>query len=93
MIHVQAAEETGLLNKLTEGLNSSDVLLQLNSIELLTELALTSHGQKYLETTGVFTTLNMMLLDCPNLPFGHILLPSKSQPQNQGRHETLSLQA
>ena len=68
---------TGLLSKLSEILASSDFLLQLNSIELLTGLALTSHGQKYLETTGVFTSLNTMLLDCPNLPFGHILLPSE----------------
>ena len=74
---VQAVKETQLLSKLSEVLASSDFLLQLNSIELLTELALTSHGQKYLETTGVFTSLNMMLLDCPNLPFGHIMLPSK----------------
>ena len=68
---------TEQLCQLSEILASSDFLLQLNSIELLTGLALTSHGQTYLETTGVFRTLNMMLLDCPNLPFGHILLPSK----------------
>ena len=69
--------KTQLLSKLPEVLASSDFLLQLNSIELLTDLALTSHGQKYLESTGVFATLDMMLLDCPNLPLGHILLPSK----------------
>ena len=76
-MNVQAVREAQLLGKLSEVLASSDFLLQLNSIELLTALALTSHGQKYLETTGVFVTLDMMLLDCPNLPFGHILLPSK----------------
>ena len=68
---------TEQLGQLSEVLASSDFLLQLNSLELLTGLALTSHGQKYLETTGLFSTLNIMLLDCPNLPFGNILLPSK----------------
>ena len=75
--HLEAVRATELLCQLPEILASSDFLLQLNSIELLTDLALTSHGQKYLETTGVFTSLNTMLLDCPNLPFGHILLPSE----------------
>ena len=73
----QAVKATEQLGKLEELLTSSDVLLQLNSLELLTGLGLTSHGQKYLETTGLLRTLSVMLLDCPNLPFGQILLPSK----------------
>ena len=77
MFYIQAVKVTEQLGQLSEVLASSDFLLQLNSLELLTGLALTSHGQKYLETTGLFSTLNTMLLDCPNLPFGNILLPSK----------------
>ena len=68
-------EGTGFLSKISDILASADFLLQLNSIELLTGLALTHQGQKYLERTGVINTLNLMLLDCPNLPFAHILMP------------------
>ena len=68
-------EGTGLLAKISDILASHDFLLQLNSLELLTGLALTTQGQKYLETSGVIARLNTMLLDCPNLPFADILLP------------------
>ena len=70
-------EATGFLSKISDILSSSDFLLQLNSIELLTGLALTSQGQKYLENAGVITTLNLMLQDSPNLAFADILMPGK----------------
>ena len=56
---------------------SQDFLVQLNVTELLTQLAITSHGHKYLETTGVMETMGVMLRDCPNLPFADVIMPGK----------------
>jgi len=73
--HLQAVEKIGLLSQLVSILNSSDFLLQLNCIELLTQLAICSHGQIYLETAGVMNKLGIMLNDCPNMPFADIIMP------------------
>ena len=56
---------------------SQDFLVQLNVTELLTQLAITSHGHKYLETSGVMETMGVMLRDCPNLPFADVIMPGK----------------
>ena len=58
-------------------LNSADFLLQLNCVELLTQLAICSHGQIYLEIAGVMNKLGIMLNDCPNMPFADIIMPGK----------------
>ena len=56
---------------------SQDFLVQLNVTELLTQLAITYHGHKYLETSGVMETMGVMLRDCPNLPFADVIMPGK----------------
>ena len=58
-------------------LQTQDFLLQLKTTELLTQLAITSHGHKYLETTGVMETMGVMLRDCPNLPFADVIMPGR----------------
>ena len=73
--HLQRMDKTGMLSQLVDILASNDFLLQLNSVELLTQLAITSHGQLYLETAGVMTTLATLLQDCHNMPFAQILIP------------------
>ena len=49
-------------------LQTQDFLLQLKTTELLTQLAIASHGHKYLETTGV------ILRDCPKLPIVDVIM-------------------
>ena len=73
--HLQRMDKTGMLSQLVDILASNDFLLQLNSVELLTQLAITSHGQLYLETAGVMATLATLLQDCHNMPFAQILIP------------------
>ena len=72
---LQAVERTGFLTRLVSLLQTQDFLVQLNTTELLTQLAITSHGHKYLETTGVMETMGVMLRDCPNLPFADVIMP------------------
>lgn len=73
--HLQSVLNTGFLQQLVNMLHTEDFLLQLNCVELLTTLALVPHGQKYLESAGIMTTMATMLDDCPNSPFTEILLP------------------
>lgn len=73
--HLKAVERTGFLAQLVSLLQTQDFLVQLNVTELLTQLAITSHGHKYLETTGVMETMGVMLRDCPNLPFADVIMP------------------
>jgi len=73
--HLKAVERTGFLAQLVSLLQTQDFLVQLNVTELLTQLAITSHGHKYLETSGVMETMGVMLRDCPNLPFADVIMP------------------
>ena len=84
---LQAVEKIGLLSQLVSILNSSDFLLQLNCVELLTQLAICSHGQIYLETAGVMNKLGIMLNDCPNMPFAEIIMPGKYSVELEERLE------
>ena len=78
-VSLQAVERTGFLTRLVSLLQTQDFLVQLNTTELLTQLAVTSHGHKYLETTGVMETMGVMLRDCPNLPFADVIMPGMKQ--------------
>ncbi|GAB6021993.1 26S proteasome non-ATPase regulatory subunit 5 [Chamberlinius hualienensis] len=50
-----------LLNKLIVDVDSNDVLVQLNAIEMLSDLATVSHGLQHLESVGVVRKLDVML--------------------------------
>jgi len=73
--HLQSVIKTGFLQQLINMLHTEDFLVKLNCVELLTMLALVPHGQKYLECSGVLTTMSGLLEDSPNHPFADILLP------------------
>jgi len=73
--HLESVRKTGFLDILVKAIHNDDFLLKLNCIELLTTLGLTPHGQKYMETTGVLSTMSTLLEECPNHPFADILLP------------------
>ena len=73
--HLQSVQNSGYLEQLIKILHKEDFLLKLNCVELLATLALAPHGQKYMESAGVLTTMTTLLEDCPNHPFADILLP------------------
>eukprot|EP00092_Neocalanus_flemingeri_P003439 GFUD01003687.1.p1 GENE.GFUD01003687.1~~GFUD01003687.1.p1 ORF type:complete len:499 (-),score=180.28 GFUD01003687.1:555-2051(-) len=73
--HLQSVLNTGFLQQLISILHTDDFLLKLNCVDLLTILAMAPHGQKYLESAGVLTTMTSLLEDCPNHPLADILLP------------------
>jgi len=73
--HLLSVQKSGFLDQLIKILHTEDFLLKLNCVELLTTLALAPHGQRYIESTGLLTTMATMLEDCHNHPFADILLP------------------
>ena len=56
-------------------LESDDILNHLNCLELLTTIAVTAHGYRYLQDHGVLERLDNMIGDIETNPLGGLLLP------------------
>nr|CAD7441459.1 unnamed protein product [Timema bartmani] len=72
---LQASHTSGLLPSLISELDSDDILLQLNALELFSKLAVTPHGFQYFHQRGVLATLADKVLNTGESPFGSLLLP------------------
>jgi len=86
MVSVQALSErafkscrnSGVLEKLTKELDGDDILLRLNCIELLTQLADSGkNGLMFVEESGIVTRLNNLLISAETDPLMSLMLPSK----------------
>lgn len=60
-----------------EAKNDEDILAQLNALEMLKDLALTTHGFRYLERQGVLDKLRSLLADISSNPLSNLLMPGK----------------
>ena len=58
---LMSIDETGFLNPLLEDIDSSDILIQLNALELLAELAAHQHGREYLSQKQIIQKLSNKL--------------------------------
>uniref|UniRef100_V5GUA5 26S proteasome non-ATPase regulatory subunit 5 n=1 Tax=Ixodes ricinus TaxID=34613 RepID=V5GUA5_IXORI len=67
--------ESGHLDKLLQETNQGDVLVRLNALELLTELASKSHGLDYLEKKGILAKLSSVTINVAKDPLGSLLGP------------------
>lgn len=74
--HLDRMDDVGLLVPLVELLGVEDVLVRLNAIELITNVALTHQGLRYLESRGVLMKMEAVLKESQNDPFSGILLPA-----------------
>lgn len=72
---LKGADTSGLLPALLTELKGSDVLLQLNCLELLTKLALCEHGLQYLEEHGVLKSLALKVTTINEDPLASLILP------------------
>ena len=86
MVSIQALSErafkscrnSGVLEKLTKELDGDDILLRLNCIELLTQLADSGkNGLMFVEESGIVTRLNNLLISAETDPLMSLMLPSK----------------
>jgi 26S proteasome non-ATPase regulatory subunit 5 len=72
---LQAAHDSGLLPALTAELNNSDILLQMNALELVTKLALFENGLQYLQQHGIVTALANKVTAINEDPLASLTLP------------------
>lgn len=72
---LKASLNTGLLNMLLSEVKSSDTLLQLNTLEILSSLGATAHGYKYLQESGVIQYLIDKIVNLKDEPLSFVLLP------------------
>ncbi|KAK7865653.1 hypothetical protein R5R35_006910 [Gryllus longicercus] len=70
-----ACENNGFLKTLVKELESEDVIMQLNALELLSKLARQSHGLVWLQEHGILRLLADKMLSIEEEPLGHLLLP------------------
>lgn len=74
----ECCKRSGILEKLAKELDGDDVLLRLNSIELLTQVADSGkNGLMFVEESGIITRLNNLLLSAEADPLMSLMLPSK----------------
>ncbi|KOC66025.1 26S proteasome non-ATPase regulatory subunit 5 [Habropoda laboriosa] len=70
---LEASAQSGFLTSLINILDSEDVLLQVNALELLTQLALTEEGLRFLEQQGVLRSLVQKIEH--EVPLLNLLIP------------------
>lgn len=76
---LECCKRSGVLEKLTKELDGDDVLLRLNCVELLTQMADSGkNGLMFVEESGITTRLNNMLLSAEADPLMSLMLPSKN---------------
>ena len=74
----ESCRKSGILEKLAKELDGDDILLRLNCIELLTQMADSGmNGLKFVEESGIVTRLNNLLLSAEADPLMSLMLPSK----------------
>jgi len=73
--HLVAVEATGFLQQIVNQVQIDDILVQLNAIELLIQLAMTHQGMKYLSSQGVIRSLEAILETVVNNPMAELLVP------------------
>lgn len=74
----KSCRQSGVLEKLTKELDGDDILLRLNCIELLTQLADSGkNGLMFVEESGIVTRLNNLLISAETDPLMSLMLPSK----------------
>jgi hypothetical protein len=72
---LQAAHDSGLLPALIAELDNSDILLQMNALELLTKLAVFESGLQYLRQHGIVTALANRVTAVSEDPLASLSLP------------------
>ena len=69
--------EDGMLQQFVNELYKDDILLQLNCLELLSDLAITEHGLLYLDQEGIVGKLETMMQLTENDPVASFLVPGE----------------
>lgn len=72
---LENTHNSGLLQQLLNEVYRVDILIQLNAIEMLSDLTMVDHGLIYLDQQGIVGKLESMMEDLESNPYGNLLLP------------------
>ena len=74
--HLEMVDKEGLLNDLFIDLKKDeDVLVQLNAIEIISNLAESKQGFEYLKSLNILSNMDVRLNEVSSGPLGHFLMP------------------
>lgn len=81
----KSCRKSGVLEKLAKELDGDDILLRLNCVELLTQLADSGkNGLIFVEEGGIISRLNNLLISAEADPLMSLMLPSKIKQKRKG---------
>ncbi|XP_012232422.1 26S proteasome non-ATPase regulatory subunit 5 [Linepithema humile] len=72
---LEISAQSGFLNSLINLLENEDILLQLNALEILTQLAIFEEGLSYLEQQEVLSKLVQKITQANEDPLSNLLIP------------------
>ncbi|XP_022328656.1 26S proteasome non-ATPase regulatory subunit 5-like [Crassostrea virginica] len=72
---LENTHHSGLLQQLLNEVHKDDILVQLNAIEMLSDLTMVDHGLVYLDQQGIVGKLENMMGELDSHPLGNLLLP------------------
>ncbi|KMQ92678.1 26s proteasome non-atpase regulatory subunit 5-like protein [Lasius niger] len=72
---LEVTAQSGFLNSLINVLENDDILLQLNALEILTQLAIFEEGLSYLEQQEVLSKLVQKIAQANENPLSNLLIP------------------
>lgn len=72
---LEVTAQSGFLNSLINVLENDDILLQLNALEILTQLAIFEEGLSYLEQQDVLNKLVQKVAQANENPLSNLLIP------------------
>lgn len=72
---LEISAQSGFLNSLINLLENEDILLQLNALEILTQLAIFEEGLSYLEQQEVMSKLVQKITQANENPLSNLLIP------------------
>ncbi|KAL0106690.1 hypothetical protein PUN28_015323 [Cardiocondyla obscurior] len=72
---LEVSAQSGFLNSLINILENEDILLQLNALEILTQLAVFEEGLSYLEQQEVLSKLVQKIAQVNENPLSNLLIP------------------
>ncbi|XP_060078581.1 26S proteasome non-ATPase regulatory subunit 5-like [Ylistrum balloti] len=75
VVALEYTHESGMLQQLLNEVHKDDILLQLNCIELLSDLAMSEHCLVFLDQQGIIRRLDDMIASVDTDPMAGLLLP------------------
>ncbi|XP_033732303.1 26S proteasome non-ATPase regulatory subunit 5-like [Pecten maximus] len=75
VVALEYTHQSGMLQQLLNEVHKDDILLQLNCIELLSDLAMSEHCLVFLDQQGIISKLDEMIASVESDPMAGLLLP------------------